>query len=277
VAKRKKDQRPPIEIAIETAGTVREAAERAEHVARRLLRRTRLLTGHAARNLPVAPPHAQSADDGLITLVLPPQPAADERAALDQELLDLRARAERAEHAAAWLRARLRVERSRAARTPQVDVAALTADLTRGLTALNAPHPGAVRRVVQRTLAAHGLAAPGVGVGDTATPPWSQEEQEALARAVLARAPEVADPAYVYRAIGLLAQRGRLTLPELTRAAGFDSAMARRRLRLAVEALVALSALSARDGAYSLNPAWKPPTPAATLHGRQGRKGAPRR
>ncbi len=277
MTKRKNDQRPPIEIAIETAGTMREAAGRAEHVARRLLRRTRFLTGHAARKLPVAPPLAPGADDGHITLVLPAQPAVDERAAREQELLELRARAERSEHAAAWLRARLRVERRRSTPTPQVDVAALTADLTRGLAALNAPHPGAVRRVVQQTLAAHGLAPPDAGAGDAPPLPWSQEQQDALAQATLARAPEVADPAYVYRAIGLLAQRGRLTLPALTRAAGFASPMARRRLRLAVEALVALGALAARDGAYSLNSTWKPATPATTPRGHQGRKGASRR
>lgn len=282
--KRMKKERPPVEIALETASTVRDAAVRAERVARRLLRRTRFLTSQATRKLPPLPSGPTlapaPADAGHITLALPDisMPVHDEHAAQAREIAALRARAERAEHAAAWLRARLRTERARAATQPQLDVAALAADLTRGLAAAQVPNPEAVRRVVQRTLAAHGLpveTAPARENGaaqDTSASPWPRDQQEALARLVVARAPEVADPAYVHRVVGLIAQRGRLTLGELTRAAGYNSAMARRRLRLTVEALAALGALTIRDGAYSLNPQWKPPAPPMPSRGPAGRQ-----
>lgn len=283
MSKKQKDQRPAVEIAMETAGTMREAAVRAEHVARRLLRRTRLLTSHASRKLPVVPTIEPPATDNHITLVLPelPTPLEDERAAHAREVLELRARTEQAEHAASWLRARLRSQRARAASRPQIDAAALTSDLTRGLAAVNTANREAVRRVVQQALAAHGLAAntrrDSSTAHDPAAMPWAQEQQDALARAVLARAPDVADPAYIHRAVGLVAQRGRQTLPELTRAAGYESAMARRRLRLTVEALVALGPLTVRDGAYSLNAQWAPPKPPADTRGRRGGKSNPRR
>lgn len=282
MSKKQKDQRPAVEIAMETAGTVREAAVRAEHVARRLLRRTRLLTSHASRKLPVVPTIEPPASDDHITLILPELPThlEDERAGHAREVLELLARAERAEHAAAWLRARLRSQRARTASRPQIDAAALTADLTRGLATVNTANREAVRRVVQQALAAHGLVAntrrDSSAGHDAAAMPWPQEQQDALARAVLARAPDVADPAYVYRAVGLVAQRGRLALPELTRAAGYESAMARRRLRLTVEALVALGALTARDGAYSLNAQWTPSGPMGSAQ-KQGRTGRSRR
>ena len=161
----------------------------------------------------------------------------------------------------------------------QVDTAALAADLTRGLSRLHSPHPEAVRRVVYRTLAAHGLPishADGAhgerserpATASVSSPlPWPREQQETLATLVLAREPDVADPAYIERVLVLLAERGRLSLPELSRAANYTSAIARRRLRLAVEALTAIGALTTRDSAYTLNTDWTPPAAAMSGQG----------
>jgi hypothetical protein len=49
--------------------------------------------------------------------------------------------------------------------------------------------------------------------------------------------------------------------------------MARRRLRLTIEALVALGTLTVRDGAYSLNAQWTPPRPAESTPRRRNGNG----
>src|SRR5690348_11358207 len=131
----KKSERPQIEVVVEKSGGMREAAARAEHVARRLLRRTHLLAHRASRTLPVVPTvEAPPSDDRHLTLPLAPLelalPAAPESAeregmpSAERELAELRQRAARAEHAAAWLRARLRAERTRAAAPPEIDATA---------------------------------------------------------------------------------------------------------------------------------------------------------
>lgn len=276
---------PSIEIATDTGSAVLGAATRAGGVAKRLLRRTRLLASHAPRKLPGVPlAEPAGAADGHITLILPEAPTRTEEMA--HELTELRARTERAEHAAAWLRARLRAERSRQRSLPHLDVARLTTDLTHELARTYGAHPDVVGRIVQRTLAAHGLPIDRRAIerpsgGATLPEPlfWPRGQQEALAQQVVERAPEIADPAYVHRAVALLARRGRLTLPELMRAAGFESAMARRRLRLAVEAMTALGALIVHDGAYTLNAGYRPaPSGAASSrHARPPHGGRPGR
>lgn len=267
----------------------KEAATLSVRVARHLLRRTRLLKKPRQAQTPVA----QRVDNAAVpetqaisapTAARPlagSRPRDDELAQLLEEMSELRARVQRAETAAAWLRARLRAERVRRAPLPQFDATALAADLVRELHGLHTPHPEAIRRVVYRTLAAHGLpvsqeAIEGRGGPTRGAVLWPREQQEVLAAAVLARTPEVADPAYIYRVLALLAERGRLTLPDLVHAAGYSSAMARRRLRLAVEALAALGALTIRDGAYALNAAWTPPTPPRETRGAQNGRNANR-
>lgn len=265
MSRKKKKSRPTVEIATEVTGQVLDVATRAGGVARRLLRRTRLLSRRAPRRQPMAPgPDPITPDGGRIVSAMPdaPMAAVSPDGAAARELEELRRRAERAEHAAAWLRVRLRAERAGAKAPPRLDVPALAADLTRDLARLYAAHPDIVRQIVQRTLAAHGLPISsfdtprGAPMADLTV--WTQAQQDLLAQQVLARAPEVSDPAYVYRALAALTRRGRQTLPALTSAAGLDSAMARRRLRLAVEALAALGALAKRDGAYVLNPSYRP-------------------
>ncbi len=282
---KRKGKRPATEAATRPAGAVREAATRAERVARRLLRRTRLLRGPAngdardaqdardtGRNSPA------SADDTPMTLLPPPPDRSDDRTSdkgsqnLAREVAALRARAERAEHAAAWLRARLRAERARRP-TGAIDASALVADLARDLARLRYPRPDEIRRIVERALTAQGLPTGGAGglrssggrnVVPALPPGWSTARREAVGRQVIARAPDVADPLYVYRALALVAERGRLTVPGLLRASGLDSGMAKRRLRLAVEALAGLGALKERDGVYTLNPDYHPsPQPGA--------------
>ncbi len=246
----------------------KEAATLSVRVARHLLRRTRLLAHPAVRKAASSVSTDTAAPDGYVTLAPPrmPVPTVEQRDdEMARQLHELRARVDRAESAAAWLRARLRAERQQRPPAPQFDAAALASDLTRDLARLPTLHREAVRRVVYRTLAAHGL--PVTAPDDEraertcagAVPLWPREQQEALAEQVLARAPDVASPSYVYRVLELLAARGSLTLPELTRAAEYTSAMARRRLRLTVDALVALGALTMREGAYALNMAWTPP------------------
>lgn len=261
--------------AAERAELVREAAVRAEHAARRLLRRTRSLARHASRRLPLSPPSAlpdpgPTGDHSALVLPTPPQqtqPAAwdaPELHELADEIALLRARLERSEAASAWLRARLRAERLRRAVTPRLDAAGLAADLARDLARLRAHDDESIGRAVRRVLAAHGLPAPPLSPRDTpgtvppTLPGWSREDQDAVAAQVLAHAPEVSSPFYVHRALALVAAHGRGTLAQLTRASGFDSAMGRRRLRLAIDGLVALGALVARDGAYLLNTEYRP-------------------
>lgn len=267
----------------------KEAATLSVRVARHLLRRTRLLKKPRQAQTPVAQRLDSAAALEMQAIQAPPaaRPLADsrrrddERTRLLDEVHELRARVQRAETAAAWLRARLRAERIRRAPLPQLDATALAADLVRELHGLHTLHPEAIRRVVYRTLAAHGLpvsqeAIEGRGGPTRGAVLWPREQQEMLAAAVLARTPEVADATYVYRVLALLAERGRLMLPDLMYAAGYSSAMARRRLRLAVEALVALGALTTRDGAYTLNAAWTPPTPPRETRGAQNGRNANR-
>ncbi len=286
----------------ERADFVRGTATRAERVARRLLRRTRSLAQRASQRLPIGSASILSEPhDAHITLVLPApvpapmsvpdatpaSPAGSERGQADERAV-LRARLARAEHAAAWLRARLRAERLRRAGAPRLDADALAADLTRDLSRLRTYDAEAVGRVVRRVLSAHGLpvriavpARPGrsVAVSNTPTvmPDWPRARQEAVAAQALARAPEVSHPRYVYQALALVASNGSGTLAQLTRASGLDSAMGKRRLRLAIDALVALGALTLRDGIYSLNMEDHSPR---TPHGHRptdGRTDRPRR
>lgn len=191
-------------------------------------------------------------------------------------------RAESAEAAAAWLRVRLRAERAgrreREKRPHGLDAAALRADLTRELAQLHVRDVVAVGRVVDAVLRAHGLPlapahpseqrrtrrGPGArkqGSGTSsrpyAPPPpgWTQEQLRATAARVLRQWPEIdADPAYVENALTLVVRLGRPTLSDLLRASGYDSPMARRRLRLAVEGLVAVGALIRHTDRYSIAP-----------------------
>jgi len=254
---------------------VRGAAVRAKGMARRLLRRTRTLAEQASHHLPrgasTTPPDAVA---GRVTLALPPvaAPARASVAAPDDMAL-LRARLERAEHAAAWLRARLRSERRRKAATPRVDAAALAADLTRDLSRLRAYDTAAVGQVVRRVLSTHGLpvhdrpASPKHGATSATVPGWTRAQQDAVAARVIARAPEVSSPLYAHQALILAAGQGG-TLARLTRASGLDSAMSKRRLRLALDALVALGALTLRDEVYALNSDYKAvaPSPRPSPH-----------
>ena len=249
----------------------KEAATLSVRVARHLLRRTRLLAHPAARKAAPSAPSVATAADDYVTLAVPRIAAPDTEQRGDElarQLDELRGRVERAESAAAWLRARLRAERQQRAPALRLDAATLAADLARDLARLQTPHREAVRRVVYRALAAHGLPitaldderAEGTHGIARSLPLWPREQQEAIAEQVLARVPDVASPSYVYRVLELVAARGSLTLPELTRAAEYTSAMGRRRLRLTADALVAAGALSTHDGAYTLNMAWTPPS-----------------
>ncbi len=273
--KKKDKDRRPIQIAAETGSAVLDVATLAGGMARHLLRRTRVLKRRTqTTSTPAHPPiraDTAAVPDG------PPLPngtAAPPGSGPDVTEWQMRAR--RAEQAAAWLRARLRVERAQRNATPRLDVEKLSADLSRELARFYGAHPDVVQRIVRQTLAAHGLpisperppssarAAP-----SSESSVWSSAQQEALAQLVLARSPDVTDPGYVYRILEALARGGRLTLPDLTRATGLTSAMARHRLRLAAEALVFQGALKKRDDTYSLNPAYYPPSqPAAPVQAR---------
>jgi len=205
-----------------------------------------------------------------------------------RESLDWRARAERAEHAAAWLRSRLRAERVRSrswnALVP-IDAKRLATDLAGELARLRTTHPDAVERVVRRVLAAQGLPAQtprergqegdragrgaardgraGTSAATTAlamtASGWSRDGLAAVAAQVLARTPEIADAAYVDRVLALVAGAGRAMLPALLQSSGLDSAMARRRLRLTVETMAALGPLLVQNGVYTLNTHYQPP------------------
>ncbi len=286
--------------------------------------------GHIVITLPVSAPASAAGDDlplpamaPVTAASAPPVDADGEPAARDvwtqddeeewgereqgyergpaSESLDWRTRAERAEHAAAWLRSRLRAERARlreqSALAP-IDAKKLATDLAGELARLRATHPDAVERVVRRVLAAHGLpvqAPPGRGQERRRTDGgaardkrggadvtsaamtasgWSREQLATVAAQVLTRTPEIADAAYVERVLALVARAGRATLPALLQSSGLDSAMARRRLRLTVESMAALDLLLARNGVYTLNAHYQPPVkqPGAGRRASQGQR-----
>lgn len=243
------------------AGTIKSGV-----VVRKLLRQTRMLAERASNEWPF-PWHD---DDGVSEtyLILPPpspSPSVESIAALT-------ARAEQAEHAAAWLRARLRAERRRPVGPPPIDVASIVADLAPQLSRLREPRVETVERIVARVLSAHGLSLriDGVavdkrGIGRRAVnlplvlPGWTEEQQEAVAAQALARTPDIQDTFYVYRALGAVAAHANVPLEEIARATSLGSGMARRRLRLALEALCALGVLVVRGNTYALNPDYRPP------------------
>ena len=150
---------------------------------------------------------------------------------------------------------------------------ALAADLTRDLSRLPAYDAASVGHVVRRVLATHGLptydrpATPKHGATPATAPGWTRAQQDAVAARVIARAPEVSSPLYAHQALILAAGQGG-TLARLMRASGLDSAMSKRRLRLALDALVALGALTLRDEIYTLNPDYKAvvPSPRPSPH-----------
>lgn len=243
----------------------------AVHAARRLLRRTRSLAQQASQRLPrglTVTSTGETAEIAHHATLAPPSSAPSAPDPRDERIAQLQACLERSEHASSWLRARLRAERLRRAARPAFDATELAADLTHDLMRLRAHDEETVGRVVRRTLAAHGLpvqqrterARSAKNKAATAIPGWTRETRDAAARQVLTRVPDVANPSYVYHALAVIAENGGGTLASLTRAAGYDSAIARRRLRLAVEALATLGALHVRDGFYTLNTDYRAPT-----------------
>jgi hypothetical protein len=261
VKKKDKDRRTN-GIAAETGSAVRDVATLAGGMARHLLRRTRVLRpATPAASLPLPPP-----ETAALPITVQPSGPASPAPESGPDVAEWQVRARRAEHAAAWSRARLRVERAQSRAAPRLDVEKLSADLSRELARFYGAHPDVVQRIVRQTLAAHGLPisperppASGRAAPTIDTSIWSSAQQETLAQLVLTRSPEVTDSGYVYRIVEALARGGRLTLPDLTRATGLTSAMARHRLRLAAEALVFQGALKKRDDSYSLDPTYRPP------------------
>jgi hypothetical protein len=280
VKKKDKDRRTN-GIAAETGSAVRDVATLAGGMARHLLRRTRVLRpATPATSLPLPPP-----ETAALPITVHPSSRASPALESGPDVAEWQVRTRRAEHAAAWSRARLRAERAQRQAASRLDVEKLSADLSRELARFYGAHPDVVQRIVRQTLAAHGLPIsperpPSLGraAPTIETSIWSSAQQETLAQLVLTRSPEVTDPGYVYRIVEALARSGRLTLPDLTRATGLTSAMARHRLRLAVEALVFQGALKKCDDSYSLNPAYRPPVqPAASVPARNERPRSQRR
>lgn len=263
----------------------------ASDMARHLLRRTRLLAHRASQTLPTLPtvgddritltlPEADFASrtDAGDSALAPASVFVDETERLEiaTRLHDLLLRAERAEGAAAWLRVRLRAERARARDRVKMsrglDAVALRADLTRDLAQLRTRDMTAVGRVVDRVLLAHGLpiapARTSMRRGSEAKkrgasvsprpyipppPGWTEGQLRAMAARVLRHSPEIGgDAAYVENALALVVRLGRPTLSDLLRASGYESPMARRRLRLTVEGLVAVGALVRHADRYGV-------------------------
>jgi len=139
-----------------------------------------------------------------------------------------------------------------ALRDPQPLIEQLVADLT----ALPRRDEAALRETVSAVLSAYGFQATGAGDhaasatgGERApvVPGWDRTRIEALTTHVLAAQPEIGARRYVHLSLEGLARQGTLTAAQLAAAADLTSPLARRRLRLALEALAA-AGVARRDG-----------------------------
>jgi hypothetical protein len=201
------------------------------------------------------PPHFPDPQDRAAAEGAPPRPAP-----LPPDVRALRSRLAAAERRNARLRYALQRERQAAARAnaisqhPQPLIDHLVADLS----AAHSLDAAALRQTITSVLAAYGLRAAPVETPPPAPPapasiPGRDRKSVALlGQQILAGQPEIGSTRYVQLALEALAQQGALTLPQLGSITGLTSPVARRRLRLTVEALCQAGVTRRAGERYSL-------------------------
>lgn len=232
----------------------------AGRTAAQLLRRTRTRAKLGSLHLPISFTFRPQA-------ILLPVPPEEEATPTPEPLPEVHTRALRGKLGASERRiARLRhaLERERQARAlagaALQDPGPLIEQLVADLSALPEPTEGALRETIRAVLAAHGFgdatATPASEPGEAApvVPGWHRARIEALTTSVLAAHPDIGGRRYLHLALEGLARQGNLTAAQLAASAALTSPLARHRLRLALEALVA-GGMAQREGPrFSLLP-----------------------
>lgn len=258
-------------------GMLRTAGRGALTVLRRTTLRAKLGSLHLPMDLHsgrqrtiLLPPSAATAEgEGVAKgdLLEPPSAPEGEVAAIAEGMRALRRRLGASERRVARLRQAL--ERERRAR--QQGAAALIAPdrliehLVADVQQAGVGNPEAVRATIARVLAAHGVAVPGAAGGATlldaggpraepvlpVLPGWDSARLAAIVAAV-ARQPEIGGVRTLHLALGSLAGGDPLSAAEAAREAGLTSAMARHRIRLALEGLCAMGVLRRQGEHFAL-------------------------
>ena len=182
----------------------------------------------------------------------------------------LRRRLGASERRVARLRQALEWERQARQQTGLAPIAAerLIEQLVADLHQADAGNPDLVRATVTRVLGAHGIALPCVAAPATApgaaarrpepgllvVPGWEPARLAAVLAAVAARQPEIDGVRTLRLALDMLSGGQALSAAEAARAAGLTSAMARRRMRLALEGLCAAGMLRRQGERFAVCP-----------------------
>ena len=257
-------------------GMLRTAGRGALTVLRRTTLRAKLGSLHLPMDLHpgrqrtiLLPPSAPTTEgEGVSKGDLPEQPAAPEGdvAAIADGMRALRRRLGASERRVARLRQAL--DRERRARqqgavlvAPDRLIEHLVAELQQG----GVGNPEAVRVTIARVLAAHGVVvpdaaggAPSLGAGCMRAEPvlpmlpgWDPARLAAIVAAV-ARQPEIGGVRTLHLALCSMASGDPLSAAEAAREAGLTSAMARHRIRLALEGLCAMGVLRRQGDRFAL-------------------------
>lgn len=237
----------------------------AGRTAAQLLRRTRTRAKLGSLHLPISFTFRPQP----ILLPVPPEEEAtpapespSEAGELPAHTRALRGRLGASERRIARLRHALERERQARALAGAAlqDPGPLIEQLVADLSALPEPTEGALRETIRAVLAAHGFgdatATPASEPGEAApvVPGWHRARIEALTTSVLAAHPDIGGRRYLHLALEGLARQGNLTAAQLAASAALTSPLARHRLRLALEALVA-EGMAQREGPrFSLLP-----------------------
>jgi hypothetical protein len=213
---------------------------------------------HPLRQHPVAPipaprPPLDPAPAGIVS---PP------RQVLDPEVRALLSRLAIAERRNALIRQSLRRERVATARAgatleqPGALIDQLVADL--GAAGMD---PDTVRTTVSSVLAAYGFRVRQDATPDAdsrperpapAIPGLDRGRVEDLTRQLLAEQPEISSPRYIQAVLETLASDGPATQSRIAGVAKMTSPMARRRLRLTLDGLIRIGAVSCVGDRYAL-------------------------
>jgi hypothetical protein len=183
--------------------------------------------------------------------------------ALTPEVRALRSRLAVAERRNARLRYALERERLAATRVLAVrhEPTPLIEHLVADLTSVGTADEASLRQTVSSVLAAYGFAVAAADpVADTpvteatSVPGFDRRRLDALSQSIVAAQPEIGNARYIQLIVGALARQGALTVQQLSNITGYTSPMARRRLRLALDALDAAGVARMAGSRYSLAP-----------------------
>lgn len=239
-----------------------------------LLRHTRQRAKMGTLHLPISlhpqrqpsivlPAHsANVADDprAAPAMALPDTPRGEELRALRRQVVTREQRIARLRHALE----RERQSRAHAALAVQ-EPRALIDHLVADLGTVDSRDADAVRRTVTSVLGAYGFYLPEAGqrlpapstetpvatsaMSPPSIPGWDRQRLQNLARALAARDPEIGGVYYLYLSLETIATRGACSAVQIASLAGLSSPLAKRRLRLSLEALLGAGVLR-RDGQH---------------------------